>query len=149
MKGLVKRLLRENLLDEASNEDKMNVYFNMVNNELSGYIKKLNNLYDSFNDYTVMSIINMENNDIKTLQDKFYNDTQMISNMMSDYNKKMDDTDYDDYRDKKNLIIKMENSYISKENMLREVINLLETVSDVKDGFDKHPFDDIEPFNIG
>ena len=149
MKGLVKRLLRENLLDEASNEDKMNVYFNMVNNELSGYIKTLNELYDSFNDYTVMSIINMENNDIKSLQNKFYDDTQSISNMMSDYSKKMDDTDHYDYRDKKDLIIKMENSYRPKENMLREIINKLETISDVKDEFDNPPFEDTKPFNIG
>ncbi len=130
-------------------ESDMGLYINMVISELKTYIGKLNNLYDGFNDYTVMSIINIDYTDIRGLHNSFDAGVDKISSMMSKYDGKMDSLDWDAYREERSSIVKMTNSIKSKENMLSDIFYKLRELSDIKDEFDNHPFDDTKPINIG
>jgi hypothetical protein len=140
--------LKESQLKRLS-EDNMGLYFNMVIAELKTYIGKLNNLYDGFNDYTVMSIINIDYTDIRGLHNSFDAGVDKISSMMSKYDDKMDSLDWDAYREERSSIVKMTNSIKSKENMLSDIFYKLRELSDIKDDYKNNPFNDIKTMNIG
>lgn len=150
MKGIVKRLLREGLLDEVSNEDEMSVYFNMVNKELDGYIKYLNNTYLSLADISIIDVLNMEYDQFKTFERNFEDKVDKIFNFIREYNKKTNDfPEEDKYSDEMDAIYKMELRYRGKEEMLTKIFYAMGEINKVKDEFDNHPFDDAKPFNIG
>jgi hypothetical protein len=140
--------LKESQLKRLS-EDNMGLYFNMVIAELKTYIGKLNNLYDGFNDYTVMSMINIDYTDIRGLHNSFDAGVDKISSMMSKYDDKMDSLDWDAYREERSSIVKMTNSIKSKENMLSDIFYKLRELSDIKDDYKNNPFNDIKTMNIG
>ena len=140
--------LKESQLKRLS-EDDMGLYFNMVTAELKTYIKKLNTIYDNFNDYTVMSIININYNDIRGLHNSFDAGVDKISSMMSKYDDKMDSLDWDAYREERSSIVKMTNLIKPKENMLSGIFYKLRELSDIKDDYENNPFDDIKTMNIG
>ena len=139
--------LKESQLKRLS-EDDMGLYFNMVIAELKTYIKKLNTIYDNFNDYTVMSIININYNDIRGLHNSFDAGVDKISSMMSKYDDKMDSLDWDAYREERSSIVKMTNLIKPKENMLSGIFYKLRELSDIKDDYENNPFDDIKTINI-
>lgn len=140
--------LKESQLKRLT-EDDMGLYFNMVNAELKTYIKKLNTIYDNFNDYTVMSIINIGYDDIRGLHNSFDAGVDKISSMMSKYDDKMDSLDWDAYREERSSIDKMTNSIRAKENMLGDIFYKLRELSDIKDDYENNPFGDIKTMKIG
>ena len=140
--------LKESQLKRLA-EDVMGLYFNMVISELKTYIGKLNNLYDGFNDYTVMSIINIDYNQIIGLHNSFDADAKKISDILSKYENKMDNLDWDAHREQRSSIDKMTNSINAKENMLSDIFYKLRELSDIKDDYENNPFGDIKTMNIG
>lgn len=145
MKGFIKRLLREELINEMD----MKSYFNMVTAELKTHIKKLNTIYDNFNDYTIMSMININHNDIRNLHNSFDAAVDNIYSMMSKYDDKMDSLDWNAYREERSYIDKMTNLIKPKENMLSDIFYKLGALSDIKDDYENNPFGDIKTMNIG
>ena len=130
-------------------ENDMTIYFNMVINELKTYIVKLNTIYDNFNDYTVMGVVNMDYNEIRALHDSFDTNAKNISDILSNHDDKMDRLDWDAYREQRSIIDKMNNSIRPKENMLNDIFYALRSLSDIKDNYEDNPFGGINTINIG
>ena len=140
--------LKESQLKRLT-EDDMGLYFKMISAELNKHITKLNTIYDNFNDYTVMSIINIGYDDIRGLHNSFDASVDKISSMMSKYDDKMDSLDWDAYREERSSIDKMTNSIRAKENMLGDIFYKLRELSDIKDDYENNPFGDIKTMKIG
>lgn len=140
--------LKESQLKRLTEGD-MGLYFRMISAELNNHIKKLNTIYDDFNDYTVMSIINIGYYDIRGLHETFDEDVNKISDMMSEYEKKTDSLDRNVYREERSSIDKMTNLIKPKENMLSDIFYKLRELSDIKDDYDDKIFGDIKTMKIG
>lgn len=156
MKEYIKKLLREDLLDEVSdelyntNEGEINLYFNMINKELDTYIKYLNNSYLSLGGINILDLINMDYDSFKTFERGFDTKKNKIFYLISDYNKKTNDfPEEDKYVDEMDVIYKKELIYRGKEDMFGQIFDAMGNINNVKDEFTEHPFDDIKPINIG
>jgi hypothetical protein len=148
----MKILLKESQLNRLRllSESDMSLYFTMANKRLDEYIKYLNNLYVSFADISVLDVLNMEYETFKTHERSFDAKVDEMYNFISEYERKTEDfPEEDKYRTEMNIIYKKELIYREKENMITKIFYSMSDISNIKDEFDKHPFDDTKPINIG
>jgi hypothetical protein len=144
--------LKESQLNRLKllSESDMSLYFTMVGKRLDEYIKYLNNLYVSFGDTSILDILNMDYDTLKTHERSFEAKVDEIYKFMSEYERKTEDfPEEDKYRTEMNIIYKKELIYREKENMITKIFYSMSDISNIKDEFDKHPFDDTKPINIG
>jgi hypothetical protein len=131
-------------------ESDMGLYFTMVGRRLDEYIKYLNNLYLSFGDINILDVLNMEYDTFKTHERSFEAKVDEIYKFINEYERKTEDfPEEDKYRSEMNIIYKKELIYREKEQMITKIFYGIDNISNLKDEFDNHPFDDTKPINIG
>lgn len=133
-------------------EGDMDNYFPMVKKVLDDYIKFLNNLYNKFGDITILDLLDNTNsyNDLKHLEGVYNSRVDYVYKFMSDYESKTEDIpDYKKYYDEMKEIRNRELIFRDKESLIEKVIYGMHKLIDIRDEFDKNPFDDNKPIDLG
>ena len=124
----------------------------MVKKVLDDYIKFLNNLYNKFGDITILDLLDNTNsyNDLKHLEGVYNSRVDYIYKFMSDYESKTEDIpDYKKYYDEMKEIRNRELIFRDKESLIEKVIDGMHKLIDIRDEFDKNPFSDNKPIDLG
>ena len=133
-------------------EGDMDNYFPMVKKVLDDYIKFLNNLYNKFGDITILDLLDNTNsyNDLKHLEGVYNSRVDYVYKFMSDYESKTEDIpDYKKYYDEMKEIRNKELIFRDKESLIEKVIDGMHKLIDIRDEFDKNPFSDNKPIDLG